>query len=48
MRLTVTHDDLDDEAEHEATAGEWAAVLPNLKSLIETGSPLRQEPWLMP
>jgi hypothetical protein len=25
----------------------WAAVLSNLKSLLETGSPLPQEPWLV-
>ncbi len=48
VRLTVIHDDLADEAEREAAAGGWAAVLSNLKSLIETGSPLPQEPWLMP
>lgn len=29
-------------------ANGWAAVLSNLKSLLETGSPLPQKPWLMP
>lgn len=48
VRLTVTHGDLADEGERAAAAGGWAAVLSNLKSLIETGSPLPQEPWLMP
>jgi uncharacterized protein YndB with AHSA1/START domain len=48
VRLTVTHEDLPDEdALRDATSG-WAAVLSNLKSLLETGSPLPQEPWLMP
>ncbi|WP_322741069.1 SRPBCC domain-containing protein [Streptomyces hygroscopicus] len=46
--LTVTHEDLVDEAERAQAAGGWAAVLSNLKSLIETGSPLPQEPWLLP
>ena len=48
VRLTVTHDDLADEAERAGAAAGWAAVLSNLKSLLETGSPLPQEPWLVP
>ncbi|MFE7115418.1 SRPBCC family protein [Streptomyces sp. NPDC057654] len=48
VRLTVTHQDLADEAERDATAGGWAAVLSNLKTFIETGRPLPQEPWTMP
>ncbi|MEV7362036.1 ArsR/SmtB family transcription factor [Streptomyces sp. NPDC003631] len=48
VRLTVTHEDLADERECADVAGGWAAVLSNLKSLIETGSPLPQEPWLVP
>ena len=48
VRLTVTHEDLLDEAEREAAAGGWAAVLSNLNSLLETGSPLSREPWLLP
>jgi len=46
VQLTVTHEDLADEAEREAASRGWAAVLSNLKSLLETGSPLPQEPWL--
>ncbi|MET7936424.1 metalloregulator ArsR/SmtB family transcription factor [Streptomyces sp. NPDC005322] len=48
VRLTVIHENLADEAERTAAASGWAAVLSNLKSLIETGSPLPQEPWLVP
>lgn len=48
VRLTVTHENLADETERDAAASGWAAVLSNLKSLIETGSPLPQEPWLVP
>ncbi|MEU6677020.1 metalloregulator ArsR/SmtB family transcription factor [Streptomyces sp. NPDC046925] len=48
VRLTVTHENLADEAERDAAASGWAAVLSNLKSLLETGSPLPQEPWLVP
>jgi uncharacterized protein YndB with AHSA1/START domain len=46
VRLTVTHEDL---AEHEraGAADGWAAVLSNLKSLLETGHPLPQAPWEM-
>lgn len=48
VRLTVTHENLADETEREASAAGWAAVLSNLKSLIETGSPLPHQPWLVP
>ncbi|MGP4087572.1 ArsR/SmtB family transcription factor [Streptomyces sp. KR55] len=48
VRLTVTHENLADEAERADTASGWAAVLSNLKSLLETGSPLPEEPWLVP
>ena len=48
VRLTVTHENLGDDAERDEAASGWAAVLSNLKSLIETGSPLPQEPWLVP
>ena len=37
VRLTVVHEQLADEAEYEAAAAGWPAVLANLKSLIETG-----------
>jgi uncharacterized protein YndB with AHSA1/START domain len=48
VRLTVTHEDLADEAERADAASGWPAVLSNLKSLLETGSPLPREPWLVP
>jgi uncharacterized protein YndB with AHSA1/START domain/DNA-binding transcriptional ArsR family regulator len=48
VRLTVTHEDLADEAERNEAAGGWAAVLSNLKSLLETGHVLPQAPWEMP
>lgn len=48
VRLTVTHEDLADEGERADVASGWSAVLSNLKSLLETGSPLPQEPWLVP
>ncbi|GEC06129.1 putative transcriptional regulator, ArsR family protein [Streptomyces spinoverrucosus] len=48
VRLTVTHEDLADESERAQAASGWAAVLSNLKSLLETGSPLPQKPWLVP
>jgi uncharacterized protein YndB with AHSA1/START domain len=46
VRLTVTHENLADEAERQGVAAGWSAVLSNLKSLLETGTPLLQEPWL--
>ncbi|RZB18993.1 MarR family transcriptional regulator [Streptomyces sp. F001] len=48
VRLTVTHENLADEAERADAASGWAAVLSNLKSLLETGSPLPEQPWLVP
>ena len=48
VRLTVTHEDLADGAQRDAVATGWAAVLSNLKSLIETGHVLPQAPWDMP
>ncbi|KAB1148092.1 metalloregulator ArsR/SmtB family transcription factor [Streptomyces luteolifulvus] len=48
VRLTVTHEDLADESERSDASSGWPAVLSNLKSLLETGSPLPQEPWLVP
>lgn len=47
VRLTVTHENLADEAEREGAAKGWAAVLSNLKSLLETGHVLPQAPWEM-
>jgi uncharacterized protein YndB with AHSA1/START domain/DNA-binding transcriptional ArsR family regulator len=46
VRLTVTHEDLGEDERAGAAAG-WAAVLSNLKSLLETGHPLPQPPWEM-
>jgi len=48
VRLTVTHENLADEAERNQAAGGWAAVLSNLKSLLETGRVLSRTPWDMP
>jgi uncharacterized protein YndB with AHSA1/START domain/DNA-binding transcriptional ArsR family regulator len=45
VRLTVTHEDLHNEPELEDVSGGWAAVLSNLKSLLETGHVLSQTPW---
>jgi uncharacterized protein YndB with AHSA1/START domain len=47
VRLTVTHENLADEAERDEAAGGWAAVLSNLKSIIETGHTLPEAPWEM-
>lgn len=48
VRLTVTEEDLADEAALADVSSGWPAVLSNLKSLLETGSPLPEQPWLMP
>lgn len=48
VRLTVTHQGLRSDSEFETAAHGWAAVLSNLKSLLETGHPLPQAPWQMP
>ena len=42
VRLTLTHENLVDVAERAAASAGWAAVLSNLKSLIETRSPFRR------
>jgi uncharacterized protein YndB with AHSA1/START domain/DNA-binding transcriptional ArsR family regulator len=47
VRLTVTHEDLPAAELDEAAVG-WAAVLSNLKSLLETGHVLPGNPWEMP
>ncbi|MGH9276328.1 MAG: ArsR/SmtB family transcription factor [Acidimicrobiales bacterium] len=47
VRLTVTHENLADEAEREQAAQGWAAVMSNLKSLLETGHVLPEVPWEM-
>ncbi|MEJ7584257.1 MAG: SRPBCC domain-containing protein [Acidimicrobiales bacterium] len=48
VRLTVTHEDLADDADRADSAAGWAAVLSNLKSFLETGHALPQPPWEMP
>ncbi|MEU7526518.1 metalloregulator ArsR/SmtB family transcription factor [Saccharothrix sp. NPDC042600] len=48
VRLTVTHEGLADDAERAQAAAGWAAVLSNLKSLLETGRVLSGIPWEMP
>jgi uncharacterized protein YndB with AHSA1/START domain/DNA-binding transcriptional ArsR family regulator len=47
VRLTVTHENLADEAERSAAASGWSAVLSNLKTMLETGHALPQVPWGM-
>ncbi|MFL6127721.1 MAG: ArsR/SmtB family transcription factor [Mycobacteriales bacterium] len=47
VRLTVTHTELADEAERAGAQAGWAAVLSNLKSLLETGHVLPRAPWEM-
>ncbi len=46
-RLTVTHENLADEAARQAISAGWPAVLANLKSLLETGHELPRAPWEM-
>ena len=47
VRLTVTHTDIPDATNRETAAAGWAAVMSNLKSLLETGRVLPQAPWEM-
>jgi len=46
VRLTVTHEDLDDEMLRGVSAG-WPAILSSLKTLLETGKamPMTQKRW---
>jgi DNA-binding transcriptional ArsR family regulator/uncharacterized protein YndB with AHSA1/START domain len=48
VRVTVTHEDLPSDEDLNAVSTGWPAVLANLKSLLETGHALPQEPWTMP
>lgn len=48
VRLTVTEDNFIDTAERDESARCWPGVIANLKSLLETGSPLSEIPWLEP
>jgi uncharacterized protein YndB with AHSA1/START domain/DNA-binding transcriptional ArsR family regulator len=45
VRLTVTHASLATMGDRENIADGWAAVLANLKTLLETGDVLPEEPW---
>lgn len=47
VRLTVTHENLPNQAMLNGIAHGWPAVLTNLKSLLETGEVLPQAPWEM-
>lgn len=47
VRLTVTHENLANDTERKAASAGWPAVLSNLKSLLETGSTLSKDPWLI-
>jgi uncharacterized protein YndB with AHSA1/START domain len=47
VRLTVTHENLPDQAMRDGISGGWPAVLANLESLLETGDVLPQAPWEM-
>ncbi len=47
VRLTVTHEGLDDQGRADVASG-WPAVLSNLKSLLETGRTLPETPWEIP
>lgn len=47
VRLTVTHEDLANQAMLKGISHGWPAVLANLKSLLETGEVLPQAPWGM-
>lgn len=48
VRLTVTHENIPDEANRDIAASGWAAVLSNLKTFLETGHVLPRVPWEMP
>lgn len=47
-RLHVVHENLADATAFGQISHGWSAVLANLKSLIETGEALPQQPWEMP
>jgi uncharacterized protein YndB with AHSA1/START domain len=47
VRLTVTHENLPNQAMRDGISAGWPAVLANLKSLLETGDVLPQAPWEM-
>ena len=43
----MTHTDIPTASDYEAASAGWAAVMSNLKSLLETGRVLPQAPWEM-
>lgn len=45
VQLTVTHENLRDDAERRRAAGGWSMVLSNLKTYAETGRPLPVPLW---
>lgn len=45
VQLTVTHENLRDDAERSAVAGGWSMVLSHLKTYLETGKPLSLPAW---
>ncbi len=45
VRLTVTHEDLADQATVDGISQGWPTVLSNLKSYLETGQPLPPASW---
>jgi uncharacterized protein YndB with AHSA1/START domain len=47
VRLTLTHSELAGEQLRAVVASVWAAVLSNLKTYLETGTPLPQSPVTM-
>ncbi|MBU2662664.1 metalloregulator ArsR/SmtB family transcription factor [Actinoplanes bogorensis] len=47
VRLTVTHEKLANADQRGGISRGWPAVLANLKSLLETGETLPQNPWEM-
>jgi hypothetical protein len=44
----VRHEDVPTDADREAVAAGWPAVLADFESLLETGAVLPQAPWAMP
>lgn len=48
VRLTVTHEDLADQATLDGISHGWPTVLSNLKSYLETGQPLPRASWDLP
>ena len=47
VRLTVVHENLATAQDHASISHGWPPVLANLKSLLETGHVLPQQPWAM-